>query len=240
MAGILSRVIGEGATTPTPTQGNPAPSANVVVETEYSFFIKLTELQLKALLDRYENNPYEVFLEGKLPGRGALRPRIRQWLKTNGDFDRAALETKISNGDGKIEHPDSISQVNFRALTAACDVITSRIRIKIPILRADGSAYVKSNGQPLEWEVDLFYNPVFDGSLNNWIKLELEVDRLSMPSDDVVSLIPFDYDQLIASNSNDAGDRKLIEDLYSIGYNIATNATADYEMLPAVISKSDK
>ena len=235
MAGILTRVMGFD---PIPTNvgvENAAPT-NVIKETEYSFFLLLTDEQIQSVLSKYENNPFEIFLEGKLPGNDSLRPRIRQWLDSNGQFKSASLETKVPVGDSKEEYPNDICQMNFRALAMACDSMTSRVRIHVPLARPDGSPYLKKDGSQMGWELDLFYNPVFDGSINNWVKIELEVDALTVADMDIVNVIPFEYERLINSKSQDPQDRRIIGDLYSTGYNIATNRNADYETIPTIRS----
>lgn len=234
MAGILSRVMGYTAPSEPTSVGlenNPA----VIKETEYSFFIHLNDNQLAAVLSKYENNDFEIFLEGKLPGNDSLRPRIRQWLDSKGKFKSASLETKVPVGDSKEEYPDDICQMNFRALAMACDSMTSRIRIHIPLAKPDGMPYLKADGSQMGWELDLFYNPVFDGSINNWVKIELEVDAFTVKDLDIIKVIPIEYERLINSKSQDPEDRRIIGDLYSTGYNIATNRNANYEAVPMAL-----
>lgn len=235
MAGILSRVMGY-----TPVANNVgvenATPTNVIKETEYSFFLLLSDEQIQSVLAKYEKNDFEIFLEGKLPGNDSLRPRIRQWLDSAGNFKSASLETKVPVGDSKEEYPDDICQMNFRALAMACDSMTSRVRIHIPIAKPDGTPYLKKDGSQMGWELDMFYNPVFDGSINNWVKVELEVDALTVADMDIINVIPFEYERLINSKSQDPEDRRIIGDLYSTGYNIATNRNANYESVPTVRS----
>lgn len=235
MAGILSRVMGY-----TPVANNVgvenATPTNVIKETEYSFFLLLSDEQIQSVLAKYEKNDFEIFLEGKLPGNDSLRPRIRQWLDSAGNFKSASLETKVPVGDSKEEYPDDICQMNFRALAMACDSMTSRVRIHIPIAKPDGTPYLKKDGSQMGWELDMFYNPVFDGSINNWVKIELEVDALTVADMDIINVIPFEYERLINSKSQDPEDRRIIGDLYSTGYNIATNRNANYESVPTVRS----
>jgi len=235
MAGILTRVMGFDPISTNVGVENATPT-NVIKETEYSFFLLLTDEQIQSVLSKYENNPFEIFLEGKLPGNDSLRPRIRQWLDSNGQFKSASLETKVPVGDSKEEYPNDICQMNFRALAMACDSMTSRVRIHIPLAKPDGSPYLKKDGSQMGWELDLFYNPVFDGSINNWVKIELEVDALTVADMDIVNVIPFEYERLINSKSQDPQDRRIIGDLYSTGYNIATNRNADYETIPTIRS----
>lgn len=234
MAGILSRVMGYTAPSEPTSVGlenNPA----VIKETEYSFFIHLNDNQLAAVLSKYENNDFEIFLEGKLPGNDSIRPRIRQWLDSQGKFKSASLESKVPVGDSKEEYPDEICQMNFRALAMACDSMTSRIRIHIPLAKPDGEPYRKADGSQMGWELDLFYNPVFDGSINNWVKIELEVDALTVRDLDIIKVIPIEYERLINSKSQDPEDRRIISDLYANGYNIATNRNANYETVPRAL-----
>lgn len=235
MAGILTRVMGFDPISTNVGVENAVPT-NVIKETEYSFFLLLTDEQIQSVLSRYENNPFEIFLEGKLPGNDSLRPRIRQWLDSSGQFKSASLETKVPVGDSKEEYPNDICQMNFRALAMACDSMTSRVRIHIPLAKPDGSPYLKKDGSQMGWELDLFYNPIFDGSINNWVKIELEVDALTVADMDIVNVIPFEYERLINSKSQDPEDRRVISDLYSTGYNIATNRNADYESVPTIRS----
>lgn len=233
MAGILTRVMGFDPISTNVGVENAVPT-NVIKETEYSFFLLLTDEQIQSVLSKYENNPFEIFLEGKLPGNDSLRPRIRQWLDSNGQFKSASLETKVPVGDSKEEYPNDICQMNFRSLAMACDSMTSRVRIHVPLAKPDGSPYLKKDGSQMGWELDLFYNPVFDGSINNWVKIELEVDALTVADMDIVNVIPFEYERLINSKSQDPQDRRIIGDLYSTGYNIATNHNADYETIPTI------
>lgn len=236
MAGILSEILGHSvvAVDQVPSVGleNQQPNA-VILETEYSFFLKLTNEQMAAVMAKYENNSFEIFMEGKLPGKDAMRPRIRQVMDAGGKFISATMETKIPVGDSKEEHSDPIGQVNFRALCMGCDTITTRIRIVIPVV-GPNSTYKKSDGTDLAWQLDLFFNPVFDGSINNWVKLELEVDAMSMPDGDVIKMIPMEYEQLLNSKSQDPEDRKIIGDLYVNGYNIATNPNVDHHSVPSI------
>lgn len=234
MVGILSRVMGYDPIVKVGVE-NAVPT-NVIKETEYSFFLMLTDEQIQSVLGKYENNPFEIFLEGKLPGNDSLRPRIRQWLDSSGQFKSASLETKVPVGDSKEEYPDNICQMNFRALAMACDSMTSRVRIHIPLAKPDGSPYLKKDGSQMGWELDLFYNPVFDGSINNWVKIELEVDALTVADMDIVNVIPFEYERLINSKSQEPEDRRIIGDLYTTGYNIATNRNANYETIPTIRS----
>ena len=231
MSGILSRVMGYAPTTNNVGVEDATPN-NVIKETEYSFFLLLSDEQLRSVLEKYENNNFEIFLEGKLPGNDSIRPRIRQWLDSKGQFKSASLETKVPVGDSKEEYPNDICQMNFRALAMGCDSMTSRIRIHIPLIKPDGSPYMKSDGSQMGWELDMFYNPVFDGSINNWVKIELEVDALTVADMDIINVIPIEYERLINSKSQDTEDRRIIGDLYSTGYNIATNHNVDYGSVP--------
>lgn len=235
MAGILSEVLGHSiaAIDQTPNVGleNQQQPEGVVLETEYSFFLQLTNEQLAAVMAKYENNNFQIFMEGKLPGKESMRPRIRQVMSAAGEFISATMETKVPVGDSKEEYSDPICQMNFRALCMGCDSITSRIRIVIPVVGKDGP-YKKSDGSDLAWELDLFFNPIFDGSINNWVKIELEVDAMSMPDGDVIKMIPIEYEQLLNSKSQEPDDRKIIGDLYSTGYNLVTNPDADHGTVP--------
>jgi hypothetical protein len=209
MSGILSKVLGYN-----PNEvdvGLEASSVNY--ELEYGFFVKVNNEVLKALIERFSSNVSQVIFEGKLPGVEGIRPRIRKITK---DKEISyLLETKVNQGDGKLEYTDVINEVNFKALVMACTTKNIRMRIDIPITKED-QPIKRKDGSDLKWELDLYltgkeYSP--------WIKFDLEVDDLEQLGTDVAKYIPVEYETLYNAKTEIPEEREVITSLYQGAWN---------------------
>lgn len=184
-------------------------------EKEYSYFVKLTQEQLDAIIKLDGAKVSSSFSETKLPAGQGLSSRLRQYMNDGEAVHE--LTTKAFTGESKVkeETNDVIHPVNYKALAQLGVSTNIRSRITIPIVK-DGEPVMKRNG-PLQWEFDLYHLDT-ERTVCAWAKIELEVDIVALP--DIISLIPFEYDELIPSDSTDDEDRVFISHLYNNVYNI--------------------
>lgn len=189
-------------------------------EIEYSFFVKLNPEQIKAVMEKFHDCDNYAFIEVKIPCANKERKvRARQYYN-DGRVTRCELTTKVHIGEKKKrEYNSEISNENFISMAWGSTSITSRVRIKIPLLNRDGKKIPRRGTGFLCWELDLYFSPSVEG-FHPWAKVELEVTNAALEDDDVVSKIPFEYDELLYSDTQDPAQRKLIQSLYEVHYNM--------------------
>lgn len=192
-----------------------------VVEKEYSYFLQLNDAQLEAVMKKYEANKRLGFIEAKLPCMvDDMKARIRGYHDDSGEVVNREYTVKSYDSDGpaktKLEEDNDIGKMAFAALLSTSKNYNVRVRIYIPILDADGKPRIKKDGTELCWELDVYTTAA--GSVSNWVKLEMEVDNLAVP--DVKSIIPFDYETVIDSDTADEHERMIIRALYDVEYNL--------------------
>jgi len=195
------------------------------LEIEYSYFLKVTQEQLDKLLNSGGVSKSLLFSESKL----SKTARIRHYLEKDGDQFELTTKTKSDVTKGKIEDNDEICLANYNTLLAMSNSTVVRNRLYIPVI-VGGEPVKREDGSPLQWEVDLYIDArnVGNGGSNlthPWIKIELEVDKATLPN--VIKYIPFEYDELIHSDSTDEVVRAFIGNLYDNDYNVQGVYTAD-------------
>lgn len=192
-------------------------------ETEYSYFVYLNPEQMKQLIDKFGSGDTSAFIECKIPcGNKERKVRARQYYNGS-EVERSELTTKIQTGEKKKrEYNSEISRENFLSLAWGSTSVTSRVRIFIPLLDRDGKQIPRRGHGFYRWEVDLYFSPQVDG-FHPWAKVELEVTNAALQDDDIVSKIPFEYDELILSDTGDKKHRDLITSLYNEQYNMIAN-----------------
>lgn len=201
-------------------------ATSVEVEKEYSYFVHVTDEQLQTLLARGEGLHISLFDEVTFPfTKGAPKPRLRYYSKVGKlRSEEGLLEVKDpyeftakkKTDDGNSEHNTVISQVQYESLEPLASSKTSRMRISVPVMQND-APIVRANGTELAWEIDIYIDAQ-RRTWSNWIKVELEVDDFKYPN--VVGAIPFEYETLIESSSQEPADREIIQNLYDHVYNL--------------------
>lgn len=194
-----------------------------VDETEYSYFIYLNEQQMKDVIEKYGSGDTIAFIECKIPCANKERKvRARQYYNGS-EIDRSELTTKIQTGDKKKrEYNSEISKENFLSMAWGSTSVTSRVRIFIPLLDSDGKQIPRRGHGFHRWELDLYFSPAVDG-FHSWAKLELEVSAAKLSDGAVIRSIPFEYEELMFSDTQETGQRNLITSLYNEQYNMIAN-----------------
>ena len=193
-----------------------------VEEKEYSYFLELTPAQMQAVTEKYADCKKVAFLEAKLPFRlNDIKPRIREYYDPNtGDVANREYTVKKYDADGpaktKLEENNDIGELGFIALLSTTKSFNSRVRYYIPIMDADGNVRRKKDGSDLCWELDIYNTANKVPSL--WVKLEMEVDVVAV--EDIKSIIPFEYNHIIDSDTEDNVERDLIQHFYDTEYNL--------------------
>ncbi len=195
------------------------------MEIEYSYFIELSQEQLAAIIDKYKEVKMSVFAESKLAYNEArgLAGRIRRYI--DGDDSTYELTTKAKSKEakGKLESNIELDEMNYHMLTSTAKSTVVRTRMYIPVRRTDGTTIQRKNGDDLVWELDLYVDARGNGepslnSIHPWTKLEMEVDKATL--DSVVDYIPFEYEELIHSDTQEDTERALIDNLYAVEYDV--------------------
>lgn len=201
-------------------------ATTVEVEKEYSYFVHVTDEQLQTLLQRGEGLHIQLFDEITFPFiKGAPKPRLRYYSKVGKlrsdeglvDVKEPYEFTAKKKGDaGSLEHNTAISAIQYEALEPLGSSKTSRMRISVPVMQND-APIVRQNGSELAWEIDIYIDAQ-RRTWSNWIKVELEVDDFKYPN--VAGAIPFDYETLIVSSTEEESERNIIQNLYDHVYNL--------------------
>lgn len=198
-------------------------------EVEYSFFLYLTHEQLKAVMEKYGQEESNGFIECKIPCADKDRKvRARQYY-SGSTISRCELTTKKHAGEKKkIEFNSEISKENFMSLAWGSTSVTSRVRLRIPVLDKDGKQIPKRGHGFLTWELDLYFSPTLEG-IHPWAKLELEVSAAKLSDSAVIRAIPFEYTELMLSDTQEPEQRNLITSLYNEQYNMIAHDTSFLE-----------
>lgn len=198
-------------------------------EIEYSFFLYLTPEQLKAVMEKYGQEESNGFIECKIPCADKERKvRARQYY-TGRTISRCELTTKKHAGEKKkLEFNSEISKENFMSLAWTSPSVTSRVRLRIPVLDKEGKQIPKRGHGFLTWELDLYFSPTLEG-IHPWAKLELEVSAAKLSDDAIIKAIPFEYEELMLSDTQEPEQRKLITTLYNEQYNMIAHDTSFLE-----------
>jgi len=190
------------------------------IEIEYSYFILLNNEQLRTVLSRLYDCKHYCFYEGKLAYNKdtSASSRIRHYIR--GDEETYELTTKYKTGESlaKVESNIELDDINCQQLKLLTTSSCVRVRIEIPVKRTDGTVVMRGE-KPLVWELDLYIDASTTEctSFHPWAKVELEVDSATLSS--VVDYIPFEYDSILSSDTNDSGGRAFIDNLYQHEYN---------------------
>lgn len=197
-------------------------ATTVEVEKEYSYFVHLTDEQLKTLLERGAGLSIRMFDEVTFPfNPGVPKPRLRYYSKVGqlrsaeGLLD-VAEPYEFTAKQKPLEHNTSISQLQYEALEPLGSSKTSRMRIIVPVMQNDAPV-MRASGAELAWEIDIYIDAQ-TRSWSNWVKVELEVDDFKYPN--VAGAIPFEYETLINSDTAIPDERAIIQNLYDHVYNL--------------------
>lgn len=189
-------------------------------EIEYSYFLKLSDGQLADLIKENQDCECETFSESKLPSAvDGIFTRLRHYVTG----EKYELTTKYPSDEskGKKEKNYDIDSRTYNNLDACAINKVIRSRIYLPVVTSSGPI-TRKDGTPLQWEIDAYLDArVYDQEnikYHNWIKLELEVDKATLET--VEDFIPFEYEELIHSDSTNELERKKIDSLYNIDYNL--------------------
>lgn len=191
------------------------------LETEYSYFIELSDDELSTFLEQASEYRFNVFSESKLKTDDSYagKARIRHYINNESD-DKYEFTVKThKGGKSKLEENNDIGADGYDVLLSNAVSTVIRTRYYIPVIKTDGSHVNKGDGTVLEWEVDLYIDarPGANG-IHPWAKIELEVDNATL--DDVKNLIPIKYSRVIDSDTNDVFEREHINTLYHDEYNV--------------------
>lgn len=197
-------------------------ATSVEVEKEYSYFVHLTDRQLKSLLDRGAGLSIQMFDEITFAfNKGVPKPRLRYYSKmgqlrsAEGLVD-VAEPYEFTAKQKPLEHNTSISKLQYDALAPQGTSKTSRMRIIVPVMQ-NNTPVMRESGTELAWEIDIYIDAQ-TRSWSNWVKVELEVDDFKYPN--VAGAIPFEYETLINSDTENPDERAIIQNLYDHVYNL--------------------
>ncbi len=186
-------------------------------EVEFGFFLHLTDEQLAEVIETLANNQPVSFSESKLPTENGLYSRLRHYLGTDEQpetFIYTVKEKKVPDEGGATtnqEHNTTLERIPYLAMMQLTTNTVIRTRYKVPFYR-DGEPIIRKNGDPLQWEVDIYVDGRNGGNCS-WIKVDLEVDNSI--DIDVTPYIPVPYEEIIAANSKNPEDRAMIDNLYA-------------------------
>lgn len=197
-------------------------ATSVEVEKEYSYFVHLTDSQLKSLLERGTGLSIKMFDEITFAfHKDTPKPRLRYYskmgnLRSNEGLVDVAEPYEFTAKQKPLEHNTVISKLQYEALEPHGVSKTSRMRIIVPVMQ-NNAPVMRESGSELAWEIDIYID-VQTRSWSNWVKVELEVDDFKYPN--VAGAIPFDYETLINSDTENPDERAIIQNLYDHVYNL--------------------
>ena len=178
-------------------------------EVEYCFFLKIADM---SILDKYNDDFHKSYLEGKLPTTNGYS-RIRAYFNKEKECTLRELTTKKHTGEfkEKLESNREIDELIFNSLLTICESVTQRGVFKWKV----------TGTTDIEWELCKFINSSGDTpSFSNWVKLEMEVKCANLSDEDIIKLIPFEYDDLIIGDSTNETDRRFISNLWENVWNV--------------------
>lgn len=181
-------------------------------EHEYVFWCKLKQETLDELMKQETKRHFlDIFLK-RLPNRTRVRVEGKEATFTE--------KTKQAEGHN-IEDNIPIDPKVAKGYIRYAENIHRVTRINIPITN-QGQPLLRNSGEQYTWEVDLFYNSGKGFDVLGWVKVELEVDRLT--TDRVMEIIPFDYEEIIVEGKGlNPSDKAQISDFWERVANIAVS-----------------
>lgn len=181
-------------------------------EHEYVFWCQVTQETLDELMAlKTKRHFLDIFLK-RLPNRTRVRV----------EGESATFTEKVKHPDGhNIEDNITIPTKVAKSYIRYAENIHRVTRINIPITNR-GEPLLRNSGEQYMWEVDVFYNSGKGFEALGWVKVELEVDR--MTTDRVKEIIPFDYESIIVEGDElNPTDRAQISDFWERRANIAVS-----------------
>lgn len=194
------------------------------LEVEYSYFIQLSQEQMDAIAEKFGNCKKKVFSESKLSYNESLgiAGRVRHYHKPDGSTFEMTAKQRANEAKAKLESNTEVDQMTYNMLLASAKSTVVRTRIYIPVLKSDNTNVMRKSGEPLMWELDLYVdgrNLVGDECpIHPWAKIEMEVDKATLES--VVDHIPFEYSDIIHSDTQEVTERALLDSLYKSDYDV--------------------
>lgn len=183
-------------------------------EVEYVYWLKVTEETIERLLVQPRSETFMDVLMVKDKSRFRIHSK-----------DKIVFTKKTPQSDGsKIEH--NHNEVPYD-IAMACTKYAENIhrikRVLIPIYKQGSDVQLtrKSNGEPLFWEIDLFYTNKSGNNILEWIKVELEVDSFNTKT--LRTILPIDYLELIDEKDKQPEDSAIIANIWNKDSNVLYN-----------------
>lgn len=193
------------------------------IEREYGWFIRLTDVAIKRIIDSLDDLQYTIIIESNIGKTKDSSSRAR--LYVNNGITTGEVTTKLWGDDiqEKTELNNTVAVSTVQSIMRLAGKAISRIRVDFPFRDADGNKVIRDNGEEMIWELDLYLPTInTDGEpevIYEWAKLDLEVDSLDI--DDISKLIPFPYEELFLTNSKEPTHRAQANHLYNNVYPIS-------------------
>lgn len=182
-------------------------------EREYVFWCKVSSETLAKLLELEDKYSFlDVFLR-----KATKKTRFR--IKNDG----VVFTEKEKKSDGtNIENNYDVERAVAMAMVNYSENIHRVWRVNIPITRDGVPMIKKSDGKPLQWEIDVFHKTNRGPELSEWIKVELEVDNFT--SESLMRLIPFETLEAFEDNKDmSEEDKAFVSELWNAETNIVAS-----------------
>lgn len=181
-------------------------------EHEYVFWCLVNQETLDKLMNLETKRHFlDIFLK-RLPNRTRIRV----------EKDKATFTEKVKKAEGvSDEYNQQVDTKVAKGYIPYAENVHRVTRVLIPITN-QGEPLMRNETEQFTWEVDVFYNSGKGFEALAWVKVELEVDRLT--TDRVKEIIPFDYEEIIVEQEDlNPIDRAQITDFWERKANIAVS-----------------
>ena len=181
-------------------------------EHEYVFWCLVNQETLDKLMNLDTKRHFlDIFLK-RLPNRTRIRV----------EKDKAVFTEKVKKAEGvSDEYNQEVDTKVAKGYIPYAENVHRVKRVLIPITN-QGEPLMRNETEQFTWEIDVFYNSGKGFEALAWVKVELEVDRLT--TDRVKEIIPFDYEEIIVEQEDlNPIDRAQITDFWERKANIAVS-----------------
>lgn len=181
-------------------------------EHEYVFWCLVNQETLDKLMNLETKRHFlDIFLK-RLPNRTRIRV----------EKDKATFTEKVKKAEGvSDEYNQQVDTKVAKGYIPYAENVHRVTRVLIPITN-QGEPLMRNETEQFTWEIDVFYNSGKGFEALAWVKVELEVDRLT--TDRVKEIIPFDYEEIIVEQEDlNPIDRAQITDFWERKANIAVS-----------------
>lgn len=181
-------------------------------EHEYVFWCLVNQETLDKLMNLETKRHFlDIFLK-RLPNRTRIRV----------EKDKATFTEKVKKAEGvNDEYNQQVDTKVAKGYIPYAENVHRVTRVLIPITN-QGEPLMRNETEQFTWEIDVFYNSGKGFEALAWVKVELEVDRLT--TDRVKEIIPFDYEEIIVEQEDlNPIDRAQITDFWERKANIAVS-----------------